>query len=29
MRKLPKRRFVEVASYIARNKLARETIYPF
>ncbi|TLZ53294.1 MAG: radical SAM protein, partial [Methanobacteriota archaeon] len=29
MRKIPKRRFLEVASYIARNKLAGEVTYPF
>ena len=29
MRKLPKRRFLEVAANIARNKLAKEAIYPF
>ncbi|HYU07690.1 MAG TPA: radical SAM protein [Thermoplasmata archaeon] len=29
MRKLPKRRFLEVAGQILRNKMAREAIYPF
>lgn len=29
MRKLPKKRFLETASYILRNQLAKETIYPF
>jgi MoaA/NifB/PqqE/SkfB family radical SAM enzyme len=29
MRKIPKRRFLEVAGWILRNKMAKEAIYPF
>src|SRR3989442_3217568 len=29
MRKLPKKRFLEVAGRILRNKMAKEAIYPF
>src|SRR2546425_13260463 len=29
MRKLPKRRFLEVAGRILRNKMSKEAIYPF
>ncbi len=29
MRKLPRRKLLQTASYILRNKLAKETVYPF
>lgn len=29
MRKLPKKKFLQTAAYIVRNKLAKETVYPF